>query len=313
MFVGAACAAGRKIPTDDIARSLASSFGVAQASLEQDCTELTDGTICFFYPELVDLDFKLEGSDMTMSVTSRSITADENGPLPQGQPERASRIKAFVDGDIFLIKAVKPSLSDAECRDFLKAAIERATKQGSIKEAEWLDDSSPGSLRFNLTRDHETLRFEIRMAFDLNTFRPRPVRSESAVVIAAIDASFPDEVGAFAGGKALFVKIRTEDNVICAEDSPALMVHEVNGQYIALNGTTRSWSRQVLRVFRGSKWHAVLDPDNAPSIGSDEIRRMIDVGLRLCPAPEGVEDGYRRVLQGEQNRRVLGAKYFGLD
>jgi hypothetical protein len=301
------------MPEDAVARSLASSFGVTEASLEPDCSHLTDGRFCNYYVEPAHLEFRLT-TDMTMSVSSSAINADENGPLPQGNSLRTERIKAFVTGAIFLIGAAKPTLSDAECGAFLKAAIERATRHGGIKEAEWIDSVSPGSPRFTLVRENETLRFEVKMAFEPIAFKPRLVPT-SATLVAAVDGSFPDEIQAFAGKKALFVDIKTDGNVICAEDSPPLMVADVNGKYIALNGMTRSWSRQQgLRVFRGYKWHAVLDPDDAPdvNIGLDDVNRMINVALRLCPAPKTVEEGYRWVLQAEAARKNLGAKYFGL-
>lgn len=246
---------------------------------------------------------------MTMSATSRSFTADENGPLPQGNFERTSRIKAFVDGAIFLVRSAKPDLSDAECADFLRTAIERATKHSSIKEAERLDSS----LRFKLAREGETLKFEVQMAFDPGAFRRRSVSSGNTTLVAAIDASFPDEVEAFAGGKALFLTIKAEGNVICADDSPALMVADINDRYIALNGTTRSWSEKGLRVLRGGKWHAVIDPGPENfGLRPGEVNRMIDVALKLCPAPSGIEEGYRRVLRAEQTRKAVGSK-LGLD
>ncbi|MCK1742436.1 hypothetical protein IVA80_16585 [Bradyrhizobium sp. 139] len=298
-----------KMPTEDIARALASGLGVAETSLDRSCSDLTDATICNFYPELVDLKFRLEGANMTMGVISRSLTADENGPLPQGNFERTSRIKAFVKGAIFLVRAAKPNLTDAECADFLKTAIERTTKHSSIKEAAWLDNSPRSYLRFKLTRENEVLKFEVQMKLNPGAFWQRPISLDSAMLVAAIDASFPDQIQAFDGGKALFREIKTEGNVICADDSPALMVADVNGQYIALNGTTRSWSEKGLRVLRGGKWHTVIDP-GPTNFG--EVNRMIDVALRLCPAPDGIEEGYRRVLRAEQTRKVLGSK-FGLD
>ena len=313
MLIGIAFADAQMMPDGAIARGLASSFGVTEESLEKDCSDLTDAKLCFFYPRLSDLSFRL-GSDMTMMVSSRTINANENGPLPQGNAERTDRIRAFVTGAIFIIGAAKPNLSDAECGDFLKAAIERATKHGSIKDAEWIDSGSPGSPRFKLVNEDGGLRLNVRMAFDPIVFKSRSVTSNAALV-AAIDGSLPDEVQAFAGKTALFVHVKTEGNVICADQSSPLMVADMNGQFIALNGTTRSWSEnQNLRVFRSYKWHTVLDPKDTPGLklGLDEVQRMIDVALRLCPAPKGIEEGYRWVQQAEQNRKQLGAKYFGL-
>jgi hypothetical protein len=118
------------------------------------------------------------------------------------------------------------------------------------------------------------------MAFDPTAFSRRPLSSGSTTLVGAIDASFPAEVQAFADKEALFPAVKTEGNVICADDSPALMVADVNGQYIALNGTTRSWSEKGLGVLRAGKWYSVIDPDAAdPKLGSGEVYRLIDVAL----------------------------------
>lgn len=132
----------------------------------------------------------------------------------------------------------------------------------------------------------------------------------------AVTSKSVSPVTAILGKKSLFTDVRHSEKIYCAADGPSWIVAELDGEFVAINGTARSWaSNGHLSVYRAGEWITVKDRGVNPSnIGSDKLNEMIKTGLALCPM-EGkgsfLDQVAERLEQGSA-RYIDRGKSYGL-
>jgi hypothetical protein len=144
---------------------------------------------------------------------------------------------------------------------------------------------------------------------------------QTAMTNSELNATKPSSsstITAMRGKKSLFVEIRRDGNLYCAADNPALMVAEFDGQFVALNGNSRSWaSNQGLSVYLDRAWLPVVDTKiTDPKYDVARIQPLIDKSSKLCPTvispgSDYLNEASRRLSEGETRFIERGAE-FGL-
>lgn len=113
--------------------------------------------------------------------------------------------------------------------------------------------------------------------------------------------------------KSLFVDIRNRGPVYCAADGPLLVIAEINGQFVALNGTAQSFAeKQSFSIYRNEKWIRVIDRGPMPfGLDPETVQELIDVGANLCPSSAGefLAQSISRIRDGEERYVRIGADY----
>lgn len=119
-------------------------------------------------------------------------------------------------------------------------------------------------------------------------------------------------VSKHSGRTVLFVMIKTVGNVLCADDAPAWVLAERDGNYFAVNGLARSWSPKM-RVYRSGKWYPVKDAGIGPDsvFGMEGTRQIINAGNDLCVIGKGsmTDELADRVDAGQDRAIELGSRY----